>query len=92
MKTESISRERLGHGSSTPLFVKEPILERRGLEAGRRLLRLANVPASDIHVTVISYEEQIRDWTAAIAATKNTSAQVMQGDVYRQRGSRSRQF
>lgn len=54
------------------------ILERRGLEAGRLLLRLADVPASDIHVTVISYEEQIRGWTAAIAATKNSSAQVMQ--------------
>ena len=54
------------------------ILERRGVEAGRLLARLASVPSSDIYVTIISYEEQIRGWTAAIAATRNTSAQVLQ--------------
>ncbi len=54
------------------------ILERRNAEAGRLLTRLANIPASDVHVTVISYEEQIRGWTAAIAATKSTAPQVIQ--------------
>ncbi len=54
------------------------ILERRGVESGRLLVRLANVPSSDIYVTVISYEEQIRGWTAAIAATRNASTQVVQ--------------
>lgn len=54
------------------------ILERRNADSGRLLTRLAVVPVSDVRVTVISYEEQIRGWTAAIAATKNTEAQVMQ--------------
>lgn len=54
------------------------VLERRGPEADRLLARLANVPTQEIRVTVISYEERIRGWMAAIAAAKNSSAQVMQ--------------
>lgn len=53
------------------------ILERRGPDANPLLLRLSEIPVSDVRVTVISYEEQIRGWTAAIAAAKNASAQVM---------------
>jgi len=54
------------------------IIERRGPSSEKLLARLAGVDASTVYVTVISYEEQIRGWTAAIAATRNTSAQVMQ--------------
>ena len=54
------------------------ILERRGANADRLVNRLAEIPSSEIFVTVISYEEQIRGWTAALGATKNTSAQVLQ--------------
>jgi tRNA(fMet)-specific endonuclease VapC len=54
------------------------ILERRGPDAYPLLIRLADVPISDVRVTVISYEEQIRGWTAAVAAAKSSSAQVMQ--------------
>ena len=54
------------------------ILERRGPDAHPLLIRLAAIPISDVHVTVISYEEQIRGWTAAIAAAKSSAAQVMQ--------------
>ena len=54
------------------------ILERRGSNAERLLEHLAAVDASAVYVTVISYEEQIRGWTAAISATKNSSAQVIQ--------------
>lgn len=53
------------------------ILERRGPEAYPLLIRLADIPVSDVRVTVISYEEQIRGWTAAIAAAKSSAAQVM---------------
>ena len=54
------------------------ILEQRGPIASPLLLRLAKHPLSDVYVTVISYEEQIRGWMAAIAATKHGAAQVMQ--------------
>ncbi|HLK58087.1 MAG TPA: type II toxin-antitoxin system VapC family toxin [Chthonomonadaceae bacterium] len=54
------------------------ILERRGTEANLLMARLINIPSTDIYVTVISYEEQIRGWTAAIAATRNASSQVLQ--------------
>jgi tRNA(fMet)-specific endonuclease VapC len=53
------------------------ILERRGVDTRRLMIRLSEIPVSDVHVTVISYEEQIRGWTAAIAATKNSAAQVL---------------
>ena len=53
------------------------ILERRGKDATPLLAHLTNLSPADIYVTINSYEEQIRGWTAAIAATKNTSAQVM---------------
>jgi tRNA(fMet)-specific endonuclease VapC len=53
------------------------ILERRGTEAERLLARLSAVPVSSVHVTVISYEEQIRGWVAAIAGAKNSTSQVM---------------
>jgi len=52
------------------------VLERRGAEAEPLLSRLAAISVSRVQVTVISYEEQIRGWAAAIAATKNSSAQV----------------
>jgi len=54
------------------------VIERRGPNSERLLARLGNVDASTVYVTVVSYEEQIRGWTAAIAATRNTSAQVIQ--------------
>ena len=54
------------------------IIERRGPSSEKLLARLAMAAPSDVYVTVVSYEEQIRGWTAAIAATKNTSAQVVQ--------------
>ena len=52
------------------------VLERRGPEAERLLTRLAVVPSADVRVTVISYEEQIRGWMAAIARVKDSAAQV----------------
>lgn len=54
------------------------ILEWRGVQSERLLARLSAIPSTDIFVTIISYEEQIRGWTAAIAASKSTSTQVMQ--------------
>ena len=53
------------------------VLERRGPESIRLVDRLSEIPAPEVYVTVISYEEQIRGWTAAIAAAKDSSAQVM---------------
>ena len=47
------------------------ILERRGPDAYPLLVRLADIPVSDVRVTVISYEEQIRGWTAAIAFARS---------------------
>lgn len=52
------------------------VLERRGEEAERLLTRLSTVPTTEIHVTVISYEEQTRGWMAAIAGAKDSVAQV----------------
>jgi tRNA(fMet)-specific endonuclease VapC len=54
------------------------ILERRSPEADQLLGRLAAIPTQEIRVTVISYEEQIRGWMAAIGATKNSAVQVLQ--------------
>lgn len=54
------------------------VLERRGLDSVTLITYLSSLPSEDIYVTVISYEEQIRGWTAAIAASKSTSAQVLQ--------------
>lgn len=53
------------------------VLERHGAEAARLIAFLDDIPSKDIHVTVISYEEQIRGWTAVLAASRNSSAQVM---------------
>jgi tRNA(fMet)-specific endonuclease VapC len=54
------------------------IIERRGPSSEKLLTHLTRVDASTVYVTVVSYEEQIRGWTAAIAATRSTSAQVIQ--------------
>jgi tRNA(fMet)-specific endonuclease VapC len=54
------------------------ILERRGPGAHPLLLRLADIPVSEVCVTIISYEEQVRGWMATLAAAKNNSAQVIQ--------------
>jgi hypothetical protein len=50
------------------------ILERRGSEAERLMVYLSTLSSEDIYVTVISYEEQIRGWTAAIALVNNANA------------------
>jgi tRNA(fMet)-specific endonuclease VapC len=52
------------------------ILERRGPESEPIITYLEEIPPSEIYVTVISYEEQIRGWMSVIAATKDTNAQV----------------
>jgi|SRR5579871_3499492 len=54
------------------------ILERSGSDAYPLMMRLAGLPPSDVSVTIISYEEQIRGWMAAIATAKSSSAQVLQ--------------
>src|SRR5438552_1614955 len=53
-------------------------LERRGPDANRLIDHLSEIPPTDVYVTVISYEEQVRGWMSSIAASKNTSAQVKQ--------------
>ena len=52
------------------------VLERRGSEAEILLGHLAGIPVTDVVVTVISYEEQIRGWMAAVSSAKNSTAQV----------------
>ena len=52
------------------------ILERRGADAIRISLRLSEIPDAEVTVTVISYEKQMRGWTAAIAGAKTGAAQV----------------
>jgi tRNA(fMet)-specific endonuclease VapC len=52
------------------------LLERRGDGLEHLLARLSQVPTADIKVTIISYEEQIRGWTASIASSKTSSGQV----------------
>lgn len=52
------------------------ILERRGPEASRLVARLSQIPSTDVHVTIISYEEQIRGWMSAIAGAKTSAAEV----------------
>src|SRR5258708_25671006 len=52
------------------------VLERRGANASHLIDRVSTIPISDIRVTVISYEEQIRGWMAAIAAAKRSDEQV----------------
>lgn len=44
-----------------------------GFNLGRRL---AAVPAEDVAVTIITYEEQMRGWLAYIARARTTSQQV----------------
>lgn len=52
------------------------ILERRGVETVRLNTYLNTLPPDAIYVTVISYEEQIRGWMAALGAAQNSAAQV----------------
>jgi tRNA(fMet)-specific endonuclease VapC len=52
------------------------ILERRGPESEQIIAYLEEIPSSEIYVTVISYEEQMRGWMAVLAATKESNAQV----------------
>ncbi|MCW3054544.1 MAG: PilT protein domain protein [Chthonomonadales bacterium] len=54
------------------------VLERRGADARSLIARLTAIPVSDVYVTVVSYEEQIRGWMATLAAAKSGSAQVLQ--------------
>jgi len=54
------------------------ILERRGPNASSLIDRLSELPVADVCVTVISYEEQIRGWMAAISRSKSSSAHVSQ--------------
>ncbi len=53
------------------------ILERRNAEAARLTAYLETFPEDSIYVTVISYEEQIRGWMAALGSARNPSAQVL---------------
>lgn len=52
------------------------VLERRGPEADTLLTRLAEIPVADVVVTIISYEEQVRGWMAAISRSKNSTMEV----------------
>jgi tRNA(fMet)-specific endonuclease VapC len=52
------------------------VLERRGDETTRLLARLAAVSVIAVHVSIVSYEEQIRVWANAIAGAKSSAAQV----------------
>jgi len=54
------------------------VLERRGAEARSLIARLTEIPISDVCVTIISYEEQIRGWMATLAAAKSGPTQVLQ--------------
>ena len=52
------------------------ILDRGGMEAQSLLLRLANINAGQVAVTIISYEEQMRGWLSQIAKAKTVEKQV----------------
>ncbi len=53
------------------------ILERRGPESVRLIAYLDSLPPEDIHVTVISYEEQIRGWMSVLGAARNSKTQTL---------------
>lgn len=54
------------------------ILERHGSTTSSLLRRLTEIPITDVYVTVISYEEQLRGWLATIANAKDSPTQVLQ--------------
>lgn len=43
----------------------------------RLIVYLDAFSVDEIYVTVISYEEQMRGWMAALGSTRNTSAQIL---------------
>ena len=53
------------------------ILERGGEIAQRIIIRLAILSPEDIHVTVVTYEEQTRGWLGYIAKARNLEEQVV---------------
>ena len=62
-----------------PILDTNPIsiLERRNAESARLIATLETFPADEIYVTVISYEEQIRGWMAALGSARDAAAQVL---------------
>lgn len=52
------------------------LIDRGGAEGQRILQRLATVPAADVAVCIVNYEEQMRGWLAEIAATKSVDRQL----------------
>ena len=52
------------------------LLDRGGVYGQNIRTRLARVPPDDISITVISYEEQIRGWTGAIARARTVDRQI----------------
>ena len=57
------------------------LVEEGNSEVGRRLKeRLARYPASQIHSSIVTYEEQTRGWLTFIARAKTVTAEV---DAYR---------
>ena len=52
------------------------VLERGGVKAQRLMQRLANVNSTQVAVSIISYEEQMRGWLSYIAKAKTVEQQV----------------
>ncbi len=53
------------------------IIERRNADYPRLAAYLETFPLEAIYVTVISYEEQVRGWMAALGSARNPTAQVL---------------
>ncbi len=52
------------------------ILDRGGINAQRLTKKIENVGATQIAVSIISYEEQMRGWLNYIAKSQNITQQI----------------
>ncbi|WP_276751574.1 type II toxin-antitoxin system VapC family toxin [Chlorogloeopsis fritschii] len=57
------------------------VLDRGGVKAQRLLQRLANAGSTQVAVSIISYEEQMRGWLSYIAKAQTIEQQV---EAYKQ--------
>ncbi|MDZ7963838.1 MAG: type II toxin-antitoxin system VapC family toxin [Nostoc sp. DedSLP03] len=57
------------------------VLDRGGVQAQRLMQRLANVSSTQVAVSIISYEEQMRGWLSYVAKAQTVEQQV---EAYKQ--------